>query len=76
VQNNFGWPFWYAISYNPNITFDIINKHKKIPWDWCGLSFNKKLWDWHILSTNPNITQILIIWIRVDPISLFSGLFY
>ena len=56
------------LSNNPNITFDIVEKHIDKPWDWQMLSNNPNItfdiiekhidkpWDWCDLSNNQNIT--------------------
>jgi hypothetical protein len=32
---------WNAISYNPNITMEIIESYPDMPWDWNSISSNK-----------------------------------
>ena len=56
------------LSFNANITFDIVEKHIDKPWDWVGLSCNPNItfdivekhidkpWSWYGLSCNPNVT--------------------
>jgi hypothetical protein len=63
---------WSRISYNPNITFDIIQANPDKPWDWSRISYNPNItfdiiqanpdkpWDWFVLSYNPNITLDII----------------
>ena len=50
---------WGYISYNPNITMDIIREHPDKPWNWRNISYNpnitmdiirehpNKPWDWY-----------------------------
>ena len=35
---------WDTISYNPNITMEIIEKNLDKPWDWNNISNNKFGW--------------------------------
>ena len=76
IQNKWGeyyWNFlmkyedkldWDNISYNPNITMEIIERYSNKPWDWYGISYNPNLtmkfidnnpnkdWDWEGISQN------------------------
>ncbi len=65
------------LSWNPNITFDIVLNNLDKPWNWYYLSANSNItfdnvlnnpdkhWNWYYLSFNPNITfdivQIILI---------------
>ena len=63
---------WGAISCNPNITMEIIEKYPDKNWVWRAISFNRNLtteiinkypdkdWDWWRISSNPNITYYKI----------------
>ena len=60
------------LSQHPNITWDIIQDNKDIPWNWKYISLNPNItfeiiqenpshsWDWHNISKNPNITWKII----------------
>jgi hypothetical protein len=64
---------WYALSNNPNTTFDLVKKYINKPWDWILLSKHKNItfdiiknnpqyiWDTFAISQNPNITWDIII---------------
>ena len=55
---------WYNISYNPNITMEIIENNPDKPWDWYDISYNpnitmefiekypEKPWHWANVSYN------------------------
>ena len=55
-----------VLSYNPNITWDIVQQNPDKPWNWAYLSRNPnitwdivqqnldKRWDWSFLSLNPS----------------------
>jgi hypothetical protein len=59
---------WYALSSNPNITFEFVKDNFDKPWNWSYLSYNpnitwsivkeniEKPWDICALSRNQNIT--------------------
>ena len=63
---------WEYISYNPNITIEIIENNPEKPWDWYGISQNPNItmemidkypdkpWDWNYISKNPNLTMEMI----------------
>jgi len=63
---------WESLSYNDNITWDIVQAHPDEPWDWSALSKNKcvtweivqkhpeKPWYWRDISQNPNITWEIV----------------
>ena len=41
--------YWYEVSKNPNVTFEIINEHLKRCWNWISISSNpmtKEKNDW------------------------------
>jgi hypothetical protein len=50
---------WYALSSNPNITFEFVKEKMDKPWNWSGLSRNPNInfdivkeypdkpWDWY-----------------------------
>ena len=60
------------MSYNPNITWDIIKDNPAIDWDWHEISEHSNItwdiircnpgysWDWYGISRNPNITWDII----------------
>ncbi len=61
-----------SMSYNPNITMDIIIKNLDKPWNWHRLSKHRDIldvvlsypdlsWDWNILSKHPNLTMQIIL---------------
>ena len=42
IMENLDKPWnWYWISYNPNLTMDIIKEYHDRPWDWYAISYNK-----------------------------------
>jgi hypothetical protein len=63
---------WWALSGNPNITWDIVQEYPSLPWKWETLSSNPNItwdivqknrhcnWDYKYLSRNPNITWKMI----------------
>ena len=63
---------WESLSWNPNITFDMVCKYPQKPWDWFHLSTNPNItielveqhpdqpWDWNGLSLNPNVTYDIV----------------
>ena len=63
---------WYGLSYNPNITWDIVQQKPNEDWNWPILSQNpnitwdivqqypEKPWNWYMLSRNPNITWDIV----------------
>jgi len=63
---------WWQLSYNPNITWDIIQNNPDKYWDWSNISRNPNItwdiiqnnpdkdWDWQFISRNPNITWDII----------------
>ena len=63
---------WRKLSFNPNITIDIIKRYRDKQWDWCVLSRHKNItmeivnanrelpWSWFYLSLNPNLTMKMI----------------
>ena len=73
IEDNPDKPWnWNGISYNPNITMEIIKANPDKPWDWIGISYNPNItmefvednpdkpWDWSGISYNPNITMEFI----------------
>ena len=66
-------PFWYGISKNPNITWNIICDNPDKLWNYWGISENPNItwdiicnnpdepWRWNEISTNPNITLDIIL---------------
>src|SRR3989344_4263446 len=42
---------WERLSYNPNITWQIVLDNQDKPWDWLGLSCNPNI-TWQIVSDN------------------------
>ncbi len=71
---------WFAVSSNPNITWDIVCELNNLPWSETGISMNPSIgieiiknnpqydWDFYYVSQNPNITykDILDIGIYKD----------
>ena len=63
---------WSTLSYNENITMEIIEANLDKPWDYHWLSFNPNItwdfieanldkpWNWDILSRNENITMDIV----------------
>ena len=64
---------WHGISFNPNITWDIIVNNPQYDWDWYWISQNPNItwdiivnnpkckWSWFCISQNPNITWDIIV---------------
>ena len=67
---------WYSLSINPNITWDLVKKYDKKPWNWYLLAKHPNIswsiiknnynqyWNnnmWVNISENPNITWDIII---------------
>jgi len=65
VLENSNFPWRYdSLSYNPNITFEIINENPQYPWSWKYFSYNPNFkleyllfipsqsWDWEYISEN------------------------
>lgn len=60
------------VSLNPNITWEIVQSHPDIQWNWDMLSLNPNItweiiqqnpndpWNWELLAKNPNITWEII----------------
>lgn len=56
--------YWYFISENPHITWEIIENNPEINWDWQGISRNPNItleiindnpdkdWNWNLISQN------------------------
>ena len=44
---------WYGISYNPTITWDIIEANPDKPWDWYSISRNPTI-TWDMIEANPD----------------------
>ena len=63
---------WWAVSENPNITWDIVTTNPDEPWNWGGLCLNPSItwgnvlanpdkpWDWSILSWRQDITWDIV----------------
>ena len=59
---------WGNVSWNHNITMEMIKKYPDKPWNWDGISENPNItieiiekypdkpWNWDYISCNPNIT--------------------
>ena len=66
--------YWWGISMNKNITWEIIQENPDKPWDWRGISANPNItwqiiqenpdkpwdWSWYGIRANPNITRQII----------------
>ena len=44
---------WYSLSYNDNITWEIIKNNPEKPWVWYCLSYNTNI-TWDIVKDNPD----------------------
>ena len=43
---------WYNLSYNPNITWEIVEANPTKPWNWNWLSGHRNI-TWEIVKANP-----------------------
>jgi hypothetical protein len=47
------WKWFWGLSQNPNITWDIIQAHPDLPWNWENISWNPNI-TWDIIEQNPD----------------------
>ena len=62
--------YWFYLSFNPNITWEIIQAHPEKPWDWRYLSANPNI-TWEIIQANPHI-QWDWYWLSRNPMQKYE----
>jgi hypothetical protein len=60
---------WIFISYSNCITYEIVSQNRNLPWNWCGLSRNKNMFDIEVefkLKAREHLAayKILQYWLR------------
>jgi len=44
---------WYELSWNPNITWEMVCSNPDKPWNWCYLSKHPNI-TWEVVCSNPD----------------------